>query len=228
VRIVENAADAERAALAASTLAACVCQDERALAAYGLWRAGHRLPDLIAELHRCPCGPHAIAVRDAILQHGPADVALLAGLIDDVAHAHPWLTDLVLRQWRTWALEDITGQQFAMAIDPRRTVQTIERAPGETAAAYRKRSARLTRAVGHLPPGRRPKNGPTHEEDLPRYVCWYYRVHLKRPKDSLAAIAREYVDNVGRAVNPSHGYVRTRINRARALLDYTCLPPTTK
>jgi hypothetical protein len=63
--------------------------------------------------------------------------------------------------------------------------------------------------------GRKPRHG---GRDIARNVCWYYRVHVKRPPDTRSQIAREYAASERRD-NDARSVVQNGIKQAVALLD---------
>lgn len=78
--------------------------------------------------------------------------------------------------------------------------------------------------VAELEPGRAPKHGETHCEDLERNIRWWYRRKVKRPSDPIKQIAREYVETrraLGRTDVDAGSDIRHGIRRAEQL--FACL-----
>jgi hypothetical protein len=55
-------------------------------------------------------------------------------------------------------------------------------------------------------------------DDIVRNVKWLYRVDVKVPSDTIAAIAKEYAETAGRHTD-ARSVVQNGIHQARALLE---------
>ena len=66
-------------------------------------------------------------------------------------------------------------------------------------------------------PGRAPKAGPVHIEDLARSVAWFYRHEIAVPPVSIRQLAAEYATQAGRT-NDCRRAVQHGITRARSLV----------
>jgi hypothetical protein len=73
----------------------------------------------------------------------------------------------------------------------------------------------MMRGVDGLPTGRAPQHG---GQTIARDVIWWYRAKIKRPADSIHAIADEYA-KVANRVTEARSVVQDGIFRAETLLN---------
>ena len=222
--VVRTVSEAENSGIVFGAVMDGIIVDGRVLASYGVWRAGHNLPELIRRYREEPCAERAQVVRDAILAEDQRDTELLRILIEELSVGFTLLGRQILGYWQQWALDEWMGQPpQTFRYGPRRSNATIERALGETAAQFARRTQRLARAHAFLPSGRRAAHGGAK---LRRDGLWYYRNRIKRPPDSVHVLTEEYIATMdGNARSEAHSVVSEGIARAEKLLKLIAVRP---
>ena len=221
---VTTAADAERTAIAAQTLAELVALDPRAEAGYRIWLAAHGLPALIRRVRKHPTVSNARAVHDAILADDPGDSTLLWNLLADLGLTrYDWLAGPLRATWQTRALNEATGRPMALRISTRARPVTVTLEPGESPPAL----ARRVRAITAAQWPARGRRAIKKHASLARNVAWFYRAVVKRPPDTIVSLAGEYARAHGRT-NDSRSVVQNGLARAKDLLAFIVSPPLPK
>lgn len=201
--VVTNPHDASRTARACIALVGALADDPRVRAAYEAWQHAHGLPPILSRL---ACDHHdvdaASQFRDAVLTGHDSDLTAMGNLVAAMGLAFDWLPQLLLAQFRTWALSEATGEPLRLDV-------TVP--------------AEQLNDPDWNEKGRAPKKGHTHTEDLARNVAWYYRAEIKDPPDTVYGIAREYAAAANRHT-PAHSVVDNGIARVKDLLAKIDLP----
>lgn len=191
---VHNWADGERAAMAGEALLMLLSDDSRVKAAYADWRQAHGLDSYLASLSEGETPEGVLAFGESIMRDEAPDREQLTRLITNDLNLPyaPWLSQLLLAQFRAWAYSEARGYK-----DRGETIAiglTSRRRPDST-----------------LPAGRRPKGG---ARNVWRDVEWFYRTEIKSPPESKRAVAREYAVQERRHTD-ARSVVQEAVQRAK-------------
>jgi hypothetical protein len=178
--VIQNTADAERVGHAADALVWVLGGDPRVQGAYAAWRMAHGLHGPFPDLD---------TFKRALLTDRDRDRDLMQRLVrDDLRLSYAWLPDLLLYDFATTVVAEITGASLGVSLTAPR--------------------------VEDLPAGRQPKGG---WGQVLRDVEWFYRATIKRPPDSVRALTREYERSAARHTD-ARSVVQTGMKRAKKLL----------
>jgi hypothetical protein len=183
--------DADRGIVAVEALLAALSRDHRVQDVYIAWRQ-HALEPLL----KLPAGTRDRGQRGDLIvstlavgmfSHVDSDLEVITRLVNHDLHleALSWLPEALLRRFRAALIAEAGGEDMHF----RRPNVTMTRRPGETLASFSRRLAAETDAA----PGRGRTAG-RRSDHIQRDVEWYYRAEIKRPKDSLYALGREYTN----------------------------------
>jgi len=202
------AEDADRGILASGALLAVLIDDPRVIATCCGWAEEvSAVFDAACRTHP-PSAPFEFANLIAMSVYAIDPLPRLIQLVSDeldLSYACAWLPEAMAMKLRFAAIGWETG--FS------KPVINATRWPDETVTAFMKRLA----AADSPPAGhRRVKAGGHH---LVRDVQWLYRAEIKKPTDSVIAIAKEYAARMKRQGADDRQIVYAGIRRAKTILS---------
>jgi len=198
----KNTADAERHLIACNALVEVLLRDPRVEERYQGWLRGSELADLVARWNSTndDVGRQEIAHEVTVISAATGSLML--------SHVLPAFVSRELRlpyPWLAVQLGAVFMTRFSASFGTAMQLNALLSRPPDSRS------------------GRRAKGG---GESIRRNVEWFYRVHVKEPRDSIYSLAKAYKKQHGRETDPK-SVVQNGIKRAKELLDlaeYVFLP----